>query len=227
MRAAWSTEALAGARTAGAQPTFPHLVTQLLFFLFQVGLDELFHSTYLQEQAERAGALASGRATAACRAACRRGVPASQRPVVWACALGLPLYGPGDASSIASSAAAASHGVAARTAARRGATRPAAARGAGASAGAAASSAAPEAGAAAGLQAWCERDQQAFELLCRGVEAQPLLVDHLTCSDVEQVAESEHFFVFADSLRAMLLAFSRDASVPAACSATPCPRWVM
>lgn len=57
-------------------------------------------------------------------------------------------------------------------------------------------------------------DERLFDSLCGSVEAQPMLVDLLVAVDVQRLADSEDFFVFEELLRAVLLAFSRDSSVP-------------
>jgi hypothetical protein len=45
------------------------------------------------------------------------------------------------------------------------------------------------------------RDADVLRLLCSAAEGQQLLVDALTCADVQRVADSPQFFVFEDTLR--------------------------
>jgi hypothetical protein len=40
-----------------------------------------------------------------------------------------------------------------------------------------------------------------LRLLCSAAEGQQLLVDALTCADVQRVADSPQYFVFEDTLR--------------------------
>jgi hypothetical protein len=56
----------------------------------QVGLDDVLHTWYRDQQVEQARNLAASCSAAACREAARNGIPASERPWVWAAALGLP-----------------------------------------------------------------------------------------------------------------------------------------
>lgn len=60
----------------------------------QVGLDDVLHTWYREQQAQQAYSIAALCSAAACRAAARTGVPASMRPWVWAAALGLPASPP-------------------------------------------------------------------------------------------------------------------------------------
>ncbi|DBB03987.1 TPA: hypothetical protein ACH3X1_013053 [Trebouxia sp. C0004] len=62
-----------------------------------------------------------------------------------------------------------------------------------------------------------------FENLCRQVEECNLLTDLLIEQDLETVANSEHFFLFEESLRAVLLAASRDPSLGPSCHHKPFP----
>lgn len=56
----------------------------------QVGLDDVLHPWYNAQRVQQARSIAASCSAAACRAAARTGVPASERPWVWATALGLP-----------------------------------------------------------------------------------------------------------------------------------------
>ncbi|KAL0056276.1 hypothetical protein WJX82_009498 [Trebouxia sp. C0006] len=62
-----------------------------------------------------------------------------------------------------------------------------------------------------------------FENLCSQVEECNLLTDLLIEQDLETVANSEHFFLFEESLRAVLLAASRDPSLGPSCHHKPFP----
>ncbi|WIA33511.1 hypothetical protein OEZ86_006636 [Tetradesmus obliquus] len=55
-------------------------------------------------------------------------------------------------------------------------------------------------------------------------EQQVLLTDLLVCADVQRIADSEHYFVFEEAMRAMLLAFSRDASASTSAAVPAAPR---
>eukprot|EP00877_Chromochloris_zofingiensis_P003595 jgi/Chrzof1/13236/Cz07g25210.t1 len=141
----------------------------------QVGLDDMLHPWFREEQVDQAQRVLSASAPAACRAAARSGLPASARPHVWACALGL--------------AGLAKEGLTLR-----------------------------------GFRSPSRRDEDVLEVLCEGVEQQRLLLDALICSDVNRMVDSENYFVFEESLRAIMLAFSRDASIGKACAVQPAPR---
>jgi hypothetical protein len=56
--------------------------------------------------------------------------------------------------------------------------------------------------------------------LCEAVESRQLLTDALISHSVATLANSDDYFIFTESIRSALLAFSRDASV-AANSAIP------
>ncbi|CAD7699514.1 unnamed protein product, partial [Ostreobium quekettii] len=58
-----------------------------------------------------------------------------------------------------------------------------------------------------------ERDKQHFDALCEMVESQELLTDLLVERDIQLLANSQHFFPFEETLRSVLLAFTRDSSV--------------
>lgn len=58
----------------------------------------MLHTWYCAQQVQQAHSVAASCSAAACRAAARTGVPASARPWVWAAALGLPACPPADAA---------------------------------------------------------------------------------------------------------------------------------
>lgn len=62
-----------------------------------------------------------------------------------------------------------------------------------------------------------------FQELCSQVEESHLLTDLLVEQDLETVANSEHFFLFEESLRAVLLAVSRDPELGPSCCHKPFP----
>lgn len=64
----------------------------------QVGLDDVLHMWYYAQQVQQAHSKATSCSAAACRAAARTGVPTSARPWVWAAALGLPACPPAEAA---------------------------------------------------------------------------------------------------------------------------------
>jgi hypothetical protein len=66
-----------------------------------VGLDDVLHPWFADQQAQHARRVLASRSAAACRATCRAGLPPGERPAVWACALGLP---PLDAAAAADAA---------------------------------------------------------------------------------------------------------------------------
>lgn len=68
----------------------------------QVGLDDVLHSWYRDQQVQQAHNIAASCSAAACRAAARTGIPASARPWVWAAALGLPACPPTSTTSCSS-----------------------------------------------------------------------------------------------------------------------------
>lgn len=55
----------------------------------QVGLDDVLHPWYREQQVQQAHSTAASCSAAACQAAARTGIPACKRPWVWAAALGL------------------------------------------------------------------------------------------------------------------------------------------
>jgi hypothetical protein len=65
----------------------------------QVGLDDVLHTWYREQQTQQAHSIAASCSAAACRASARTGVPASARPWVWAAALGLPASPPNASNS--------------------------------------------------------------------------------------------------------------------------------
>jgi hypothetical protein len=50
----------------------------------------VLHPWFREQQVQHARRAAASQSAAACRARCRTGVPPSERPAVWACALGMP-----------------------------------------------------------------------------------------------------------------------------------------
>lgn len=71
----------------------------------QVGLDDVLHSWYRDQQVQQTRAIIASCSAAGCRAAARTGVPASERPWVWPTALGLAACPPGPDSRPAGSKA--------------------------------------------------------------------------------------------------------------------------
>jgi hypothetical protein len=72
----------------------------------------------------------------------------------------------------------------------------------------------------AALGAAAPGDQRArahFDALCDDVRRRSLLVDALFARDVAETCDHATYFPFAESLRAVALAFSRDARVPDLC----------
>eukprot|EP00775_Hariotina_reticulata_P005725 gene5725-5965_t len=168
----------------------------------QVGVDDVIHVWFREQQVQQAQKAAMSGSAMACRAVARMGVPASERPGVWAAALGIqaamttptdaapptdaplstaPLSAP-DAPVDGNDATVGSHDT---------------------------------------KQLAYTRDQAVFQLLCESVEQQSLLTDVLVCAEVQHIASNEQYFVFEEMVRAILLAFSRDpdachdAAVPA------------
>jgi len=152
----------------------------------QVGVDDVLHSWFREQQVQAARRVTASQSAAACRAAARTGLPPSERPAAWACALGLP---PLPAASSNGSGGGSSPGL-----------------------------------DWAGPYPASQRDDDVLRVLCEGVERQALLVDALTCADVCTAVGSEHYFPFADTIRAMLLAFSRDGSISHSARVAPLPR---
>ncbi|KIZ03010.1 hypothetical protein MNEG_4946 [Monoraphidium neglectum] len=173
--------------------------------IVQVGLDDVLHPWFREQQISQAQRVLASASSAACARAARTGLPPSARPAAWACALGLPPQPPQPQPEAA------------------GVARP-----------------------AAGCYLASRRDEDVLRVLCEGVERQQLLVDALTCGDTAAVAASEHYFLFADAIRragctqgyglepaphdcrpAILLAFSRDASICRNARGAPLPRLAM
>ena len=57
------------------------------------------------------------------------------------------------------------------------------------------------------------RSRATFERLCAETERRRLLVDALVAGDVAETCDHPHYFPFEESMRAVLLGFTRDASV--------------
>lgn len=64
-----------------------------------------------------------------------------------------------------------------------------------------------------------DRDQQCITSTACSTTAYGLQIEQ----DLETVANSEHFFLFEESLRAVLLAVSRDSELGASCCHKPFP----
>ncbi|WIA13365.1 hypothetical protein OEZ85_006945 [Tetradesmus obliquus] len=184
----------------------------------QVGVDDVLHTWFREQQVQQAYRAAGTCSAAACRAAARTGLPASERPWVWAAALGIHAAPPA-ATTAAAAAAAATAKAACGDGSSSSQTQP--------PTDAAALAAAAAAAADMHSDWWrfpSERDRQVLQLLCESVEQQVLLTDLLVCADVQRMADSEHYFVFEEAMRAMLLAFSRDASASINASVPAAPR---
>jgi len=67
-------------------------------------------------------------------------------------------------------------------------------------------------------------DTAVFAALCTDVQTQQTLMDVCLEEDVQAVVDSEHFFLFEEMLRSVVLAFLRDMRVPRHCSVEPHPR---
>lgn len=171
----------------------------------QVGIDDVLHSWFREQQVQQAHRAAASCSAATCRAAARTGLPASERPWVWATALGIhaapPDFSyssnpapPADAKQQPSTRKGAAAGVAAPGSSSPASQQPA--TGAVVAAGRAASNRFPD---------WwrlpSQRDHQVLQLLCESVEQQVLLTDVLTCADVQRLADNEHYFVFEEEMR--------------------------
>lgn len=76
--------------------------TRCALCCLQVGLDDVLHCWYRDQQVQQAHNIAASCSAAACRAAARTGIPASARPWVWAAALGLPACPPASTNSCSS-----------------------------------------------------------------------------------------------------------------------------
>lgn len=59
-----------------------------------------------------------------------------------------------------------------------------------------------------------------FERLCAEVKRRELMIDGLCAGDVREICDHAHYFPFEESMRAVMLAFTRDAAVPGLCAAT-------
>ncbi|KAI8462764.1 MAG: hypothetical protein J3K34DRAFT_527500 [Monoraphidium minutum] len=190
---------------APSRPWLQSFFADLRADLRQVGLDDELHPWFREQQVAQARrALASGSA-AACRAAARTGLPPSERPAAWACALGLPPPAGGGGGSGGWEAGSGNGAQQQQQQQQqREGTRPP--------------------GVGLGCYAPSARDEGVFRLLCEGAERQALLADALSLADACGVADSEHYFPFAEAVRAMVLAFSRDASICRNARATPLPR---
>ncbi|GMH35762.1 hypothetical protein BSKO_03630 [Bryopsis sp. KO-2023] len=73
---------------------------------------------------------------------------------------------------------------------------------------------------ALGLPSTTKADHQYFESLCESVEEQEMLTDLLIEHDLQVLSGSQHFFPFEETLRSVLLAFSRDPAI-GQCSSIP------
>jgi hypothetical protein len=58
--------------------------------IVQVGLDDVLHPWFREQQISQAQRVLASASSAACARAARTGLPPSARPAAWACALGLP-----------------------------------------------------------------------------------------------------------------------------------------
>ncbi|KAK9862111.1 hypothetical protein WJX84_010388 [Apatococcus fuscideae] len=65
--------------------------------------------------------------------------------------------------------------------------------------------------------------QARFEALCQQVELRPLFADLLVEDDISMISDQEQFFVFEETVRTVLLAFSRDPHLVGACQERPFP----
>jgi hypothetical protein len=72
----------------------------------------------------------------------------------------------------------------------------------------------------------CGHDDSRFEQLCEAVQARQLLTDALISHSVATLANSDDFFIFTETIRAAILAFSRDASVAANTAVPVHPRLI-
>ncbi|GAX73915.1 hypothetical protein CEUSTIGMA_g1365.t1 [Chlamydomonas eustigma] len=64
-------------------------------------------------------------------------------------------------------------------------------------------------------------DVMLFAGLCRDVLMKRSVTDVITCSDVQSIADTEHFFLFEEMIRAVLLALSRDQDLMPCLSSPP------
>jgi hypothetical protein len=79
-------------------------VMRLLCVWLQVGVDDVLHTWFREQQVQQAYRAAGTCSAAACRAAARTGLPASKRPWVWAAALGVHAAPPPAAAATAKAA---------------------------------------------------------------------------------------------------------------------------
>jgi hypothetical protein len=140
------------------------------------------HLWFREQQAQQARKAAMSGSAMACRAVARLGVPASERPGVWAAALGMQtaLNTTTDAELTptellpvqAASSTDGSNDTGGQYDAR---------------------------------QLPSAEDLAAFQLLCESVEQQSLLTDVLACAEVQHIADNEQYFVFEEMVRCVLL----------------------
>lgn len=197
----------------------------------QVGVDDELYPWYAAQQRELARRVLRGGAVAGARELCRGGVPASARPAVWRSALGLTGRGaavPGGGHVQGDNSGSGDGGVeGGRPAGAFSISGTAAGGSGGVSAGGDGTGDAPS---PAGLSFLCADEgvaaagEQEFQALCCAVVQQSVLADVLVRADVKALAGDSQFFLFEETLRCVLLAMSRDASVAAHCSLRPFPR---
>ena len=152
-----------------------------------MGMDDVIHPWFKEEQLHQSRHVLSAQSAAACRAAARYGVPPSERPSIWACAIGLKLDPPPEPSSSSMGDVSGAYTAAAGRGGGDGGSGIASSRGNG-----------------VGRVKWSKpshRDEEVLALLCESIQRQQLLVDTLVCADVQHVVDSEHYFVFEETLR--------------------------
>jgi hypothetical protein len=81
------------------QQTVLNICCNMLWFCLQVGVDDVLHPWFREQQVQQAYRAAGTCSAAACRAAARTGLPASERPWVWAAALGIHAAPPAAAAA--------------------------------------------------------------------------------------------------------------------------------
>lgn len=64
------------------------------------------------------------------------------------------------------------------------------------------------------------RSRSIFERLCVEVKRRELMIDGLCVGDAREICDHAHYFPFEETMRAVMLAFTRDAAVPAMCATT-------
>lgn len=64
------------------------------------------------------------------------------------------------------------------------------------------------------------RSRSTFDRLCGEVKRRSLLIDGLVAGDVREICDHAHYFVFEEVMRAVMLAFTRDAAVPSMCASS-------